>query len=89
MVNAVQDIDKFAADNKELIEQYIAYKKSDEYRNSFVCKLQLLLQEFNSSSDYYEIFIKNMKKLSPQYEQYHAKVGDCKQDFIFSIPGYN
>ena len=86
MVNAVENVDKFIADNKEFLEQYVAYKNSDEYKNSLVYKLQLLLQDFNSTSGYYDIFIQNMKKLSPKYEQYHNKLEDVNEVLISQYP---
>lgn len=87
MLNAVQNIDKFVQDNKEFLDQYIAYKNSDEYRKSSAYKLKELLKEFNKVSGYYEIFIPNMKKLSPQYAKYNAKLEASNTVLISNYPG--
>ena len=87
IVNAVQDFDKFIEDNKEFLEQYVAYKNSNEYKNSIVYKLQVIFQDFNSTSGYYDIFIENMKKLSPKYEQYHTMLEDANEVLTSQYPG--
>ena len=87
MLNAVQNIDKFIKDNEEFLDQYITYKNSDEYKKSSAYKLQVLLHKFNQASGYYEIFIPNMKKLSPKYAQYHVKLEASKGVMISKYPG--
>lgn len=86
MVHSVNDIGKFLSDNKEFLEQYIAYKNSDEYKNSYAFKLQSLLKDFNNTSGYYEIFIPNMKKLSPKYKQYHAMLETANETLKSEYP---
>ncbi len=86
MVHAIQDMDKFLADNKEFLEKYVAYKNSDEYKNSPAFELQLLLKDFNRTSGYYDIFIENMKKLSPKYEQYHEMLEAANETLMSQYP---
>lgn len=43
IVNAVQDIEKYMEDNKEILKQYIIYKSTEEYKNSPARKIQSLL----------------------------------------------
>lgn len=86
MVHAVHDMDKFIANNNEFLEQYLAYKNSEEYKNSLAFKLQSLLRDFNITSGYYDIFILNMKKLSPKYAEYHAMLESSNKALTSRYP---
>ncbi len=52
-----QNPDVFLSENKEMLEQYLEYKKSDEYKNSPASKLMELMKSFNSSNGYNDMFI--------------------------------
>lgn len=67
MSKAVESPEKYISDNQEMLEQYIAFKQSDEYKNSPAYKLQKLFAVFNQESGYYDIFIPAMKRLSQSY----------------------
>ena len=69
--NNIKNYDKFLENNKEFLEYYLEYKKSDEYQNSSPAKLLQLMKEFCQISGYYDIFIPAMRKLSRQYDQYY------------------
>ncbi|MDF2513002.1 MAG: MerR family transcriptional regulator [Herbinix sp.] len=68
-----ETFETFLSENKEVLETYLAYIQSDEYKNSPMFQMKALLIEFNKTSGYYEILIPAMKKLSPSYAEY------CKQ----------
>ncbi len=53
----IEDSDSFLCDNKEILEQYLEYKQSDEYKSSPAFKIMELTKEFNSTSGYNDIFI--------------------------------
>ncbi len=69
-----------------MLSQYLAYKQSDEYKNSPVYKIQIMLKEFNSSSGYYNIFIPAMKKLSPSYRDYYKQVEIANKKLLSEYP---
>ena len=71
---SIENPDDFFAENKEVLEQYLIYKKSDEYKNSPAYKIMELTKEFNSISGYNDIFIPALKELSPSYSEYHQKL---------------
>lgn len=75
---SMENPDKFLAENKEVLEQYLAYKQSEEYKNSPACRLQTMLKKFNNTSGYYDVFIPAMKKLSVTYAEYYKANGNCK-----------
>ena len=67
---AVENPEQFVCDNRDKIDSYLAFKQSEEYRNSPVCRIQSLLKDFHATSGYYEVFIPAMKRLSASYAAY-------------------
>ncbi|HQA59594.1 MAG: hypothetical protein GX866_01265 [Firmicutes bacterium] len=51
----------------------MAFKQSDEYKNSPMFQIESILKEFCSTSGYNDVFITALKELSPSYADY------CKQ----------
>lgn len=82
MDKAVENPEKYIADNQEMLEQYIAFKQSDEYKNSQAYKLQELFVTFNQESGYNDIFIPAMKKLSQSYRDYHQAMQKANEVFM-------
>lgn len=82
----IENPDKFLVDNKEVLNQYLEYKKSDEYKNSPVYRIQSMLKEFNSSSGYYDIFIPAMKRLSPSYRDYYKQLEIANEKLLLEYP---
>lgn len=83
---AVENPEKYIADNQEMLEQYMAFKQSDEYKNSPAYKLQELFVTFNQESGYNDIFIPAMKKLSQSYRDYHEALQRANEVFIEKYP---
>lgn len=83
---SIENPDKFLSENKEVLEQYLAYKQSEEFKNSPVFKIQTMLREFNSTSGYYNVFIPAMKKLSVSYMEYHEQMEIANERFLSQYP---
>lgn len=86
MEQSINNPDEFFKQNKETMEQYIAFKKSPEYKNSPAYKIQALLKEFNNTSGYYEIFIPAMKRLSTSYVQYYSQMEIANEKLLAQYP---
>jgi len=86
IANAIQNVDYYIEKNKEVLEQYIAYKNSEEYKQSLAYQIQSLLLEFQKTSGYYDVFISNMRKLSPSYDQYFKKLQEANKKFVKLYP---
>lgn len=71
---ACEDPEKFFAENDDTLKQYMAYKQTDEYRNSPANRLAETLKELLSSNGYNDVFIPTMKQLSPSYAEYARKI---------------
>lgn len=83
---SIENPEKFLSENKEMLEQYLEYKQSDEYKNSPVCKIQSLLKEFNETSGYYDIFIPAIKKLSVSYADYYKQMELANEKLLAQYP---
>ena len=83
---SIENPDDFLAENKEVLEQYLIYKKSDEYKNSPAYKIMELIKEFNSISGYNDIFIPALKELSPSYSEYHQKLEEANKKLLEQYP---
>lgn len=83
---SIENPETFLKENKDVMEQYLAYKQSDEYKNSPVCTLQRILKEFNSTSGYYDIFIPAMKKISNSYAEYYRQIEIANEKLLSQYP---
>lgn len=83
---SIEDPEQFLLENKEALKQYLVFRKSDEYKNLPVCKIQSLLKEFNNTSGYYEIFIPAMKRLSVSYAKYYRQIEAANEKLLTQYP---
>ncbi|MCH5258989.1 MAG: MerR family transcriptional regulator [Lachnospiraceae bacterium] len=88
MREAVQDPEKFLEENREIIEIYQAYKKSDEYKASPTYRLEESLRQFGKLSGYNDIFIPAMCKLSQSYREYQEKSRKADEKLMREYPQY-
>ncbi|MEG0772003.1 MerR family transcriptional regulator [Clostridium sp.] len=86
MLSAVEDIDNYISKNKESLEKYIEIRTSEEFKASPAYKFQQLLLDFQQSNGYYDIFILNLKILSPSYREYVDKLEEANKLFIEKYP---
>lgn len=78
--------DEFLNNNKEMLEQYLEFKKSDEYKNSPAFKLMELIKKFNSTNGYNDIFIHAMKQLSTSYAEYYHQIEIANEKLVEQYP---
>jgi DNA-binding transcriptional MerR regulator len=83
---SIENPDSFLTDNKEMLEQYLAYKQSDEYKSSPAYKIMELMKEFNSTSGYYDIFIPALKRLSSSYSEYYQQIEIANKKLLAQYP---
>ena len=89
IIDSVNDIDKYLEENKEVIEKYLEYTNSDEYKNSPAYKMKQLLLKFQQENGYYDIFIESLKKLSDSYREYYEKLQAADKVFVDRYPQYS
>lgn len=86
MHEMLADTDGYLERNREEIEQYIEFKRSDEYQNSEAGKIQRYMLDFQKESGYQEVLIANMKILSPAYAEYLKKVEAANDIMLKKFP---
>ena len=79
---AVEDPETWMKDHQEIIDQYLAFQKTDEYRNS-----PGALTQFNQEQGYNRVFIPAMRRLSPAYDAWIVMLQKADQVFSDRYPG--
>ena len=83
---SIEDPEKFLSGNKEVLEQYLEFQQSGEYKNPPACRTQNMLKEFNSASGYYDVFIPAMIQLSPSYAKYYKQLETANEKLLSLYP---
>ncbi len=83
---SIENPDDFLSNNKEMLERYLAYKQSDEYKSSQAYKIMELTKEFNSTSGYNDIFIPALKELSSSYSKYYKQMEIANKKLLAQYP---
>ena len=84
----IKNIDEFVRKNKEILDKYNEYKKTEEFKNSPANRLKDLMKQVCSTNGYYEKFIPAMRKLSPLYNEYYEQMIKANEHFIKNYPEY-
>ena len=84
----IRNIDEFVRKNKEVLDQYNEYKKTEEFKNSPANRLMELMKQVCATNGYYEKFIPAMRKLSPLYNEYYEQMIKANEQFIKNYPEY-
>lgn len=86
--DAMQDINAFAKNNKEILDEYYKFKQSDAYKTSPAYQLMEVMKAFCETSGYYDVFIPAMRKLSPTYDAYYVQMLEANEEFVKNYPEY-
>ena len=86
MRSAILDIEKYIDENREVIESWMAYKKTAEYKSSQAYRMEEMLKQFNSTSGYNDIFIPAMCRLSKSYREYYETLQSANEKFLQRYP---
>ena len=84
----IKNIDEFIRKNKEVLDQYNEYKKTEEFKNSPTNRLMELMKQVCATNGYYEKFIPAMRKLSPLYNEHYEQMIKANEQFIKNYPQY-
>ena len=83
---SMENIDEFLVKNKEQLDKYLIFKKSDEYRNAIAYRFGNMMKDFYNTKGYYEIFIPAMKELSSSYYEYTICIEEANKKLIAQYP---
>lgn len=85
---SIKNIDEFVRKNKESLDRYSEYKKTEEFKNSPANRLMELMKKICATNGYYDRFIPAMRKLSPLYNEYYEQMLKANEKFIKDYPKY-
>lgn len=83
---AVEHPAAFFEKNSGAIHSYLAYKESEEYRDSPVYRMECLLRQFQQMIGYNETFLPAMRRLSPSYGAYCKKLESVNEMLLDKYP---
>ncbi len=86
---SIENPEEFMSSNKETIEQYMVFLQSEEYKNSPLYKLKMVMEQFNSTSGYNDVFIPALKELSISYSEYYKHIELANEKLIANYPEIN
>ena len=72
-IKSIEEPENFL-DNREQIEAYLEYRKSDEYKSSIGYELMESFKSFNQENGFYDVFIPNMRVLSKKYDEFYKNL---------------
>lgn len=86
MKKMAEQPDAFLSAYKEPIEQYLAYKKTDAYKNAPAYRLMEQMKRFHQTSGYYDVFLPAMRQLSPSYRAYCHQLELANEKLLAQYP---
>lgn len=87
--NNLEDIESLLKDKEGKLQEYISYRSSESFQISPAYKLQQMIMKFQQSSGYKELFIENLKIISPGYKMYIEKLQEANQKLLEQYPDTN
>lgn len=87
--DAVCDVGRFAEfvdTHREVLESYMAYIRTEDYKKTQAYRLKETLEQFNSASGYNDIFVPAMCRLSSTYREYHAALQRAGEELLQRYP---
>ena len=73
-VEAINNVESWLSDNQSKIEEYEAYKASDEYKNSYLKSIDDKLKRYMQDNNYYTVAVDLLRKISPSYNEYYKNL---------------
>lgn len=83
---SIREPEAFLAENQEVIEWYLGYRRSKEYQSSAAGKWMEYMREFQNTSGYTDIFLPAMRRLSPSYEEYCSQMDKANEQLLGRYP---
>ncbi|MEG2858527.1 MAG: MerR family transcriptional regulator [Clostridia bacterium] len=83
---SIENPEAFISCNKEVLDEYLAYRQSAAYKNSPVFQIQSLLKAFNRTSGYEDVLIPLMKQVSQSYANYCSQMEIANDKLLAQYP---
>lgn len=83
---SMEEPDAFLSEHNGLLERYLAYRQTEEYKSSAACRLMEHMRQFNRTSGYDDVFIPAMKQLSNSYAAYSRQLEIADEKLLLRYP---
>ncbi len=83
---SIDNPEEFLTTNKELLDRYLLYRQSEEYKNSPAYKAMQIMKELNHTSGYNDVFIPALKELSSSYCKYTVQLQVANEKLLAQYP---
>lgn len=83
---AVADPEQYLETNREILETWLDFKQSEQYRASPAYQLEQLMKQFMETSGYNTVFLPAMRQLSPAYQRYCDALEQANAAFLRQYP---
>lgn len=83
---SIERPEDFFDENREVIERYWTYRKSEEFKASPAGRWMEYMREFQRCSGYTEIFLPAMRRLSPSYAEYCLQMDRANEKLLERYP---
>ena len=84
--SAVYDMETYLEENKKVIEDYMKYTQTAEYKETSAFRMMQSLRQFQNESGYQDIFIPAMCQLSNSYREYYEALQKANEVFLRRYP---
>lgn len=85
---ALQNLDEFVRNHKNVLDDYQKYRQTEEYQNSPACRLMETMKQICAVNGYDDTFIPAMRKLSPLYNEHYEQLLKANEQFTKNYPEY-
>lgn len=82
----ITNYNEFIEDNKEMLDEYIKYKNSQEFLESDAKRLQDSLVNYYTETGYYDTCIPLLKQVSPSYKKYYDELLIANEKLLSEYP---
>lgn len=86
--SAVSDMEQYLDENREAIEHYMEYTRTEEYRGTPMYRMAEMLKQFGKESGYNDVFIPAMCRLSQSYRKYHESLQSANGKLLERYPDW-
>lgn len=81
-IQAIQDSENWLKDNAALVQEYEAFKSSDDYLTSPMKTIQDKLKKYMLDNHYYDTAIPLIRKFSKSYDEYYTQLIEANDYFM-------
>ncbi|WP_297392995.1 MerR family transcriptional regulator [uncultured Peptoniphilus sp.] len=84
-IRAAYNIEDWLRENENNVKTYEKFLESEEYKNSPVKTIRDKIKNYMIKSNYYEVALPLIRKMSPAYDDYYKKLLESNEKFLRQV----